>query len=61
MNEKQQIGERERGVENWWENEGADGLFETKIKFTTDKEWKDVKSLLKTAWMNGAFVARENN
>ena len=60
MTEKQQIAEAERRFNNWWEAEGEEELF----KHIPDPERKEIKSieiLIKIAWMNGAFVARENN
>ena len=60
MNEKQAIAEAERRFENWWEAEGADNL----DSINSELDWAEIelyKLLLKEAWMNGAFVARENN
>ena len=59
MNEKQQIAEAERRFEKWWEAEGEDILFADGIYSIT--KIKQLKRLSKMAWMNGAFVARENN
>ena len=60
MNEKQQIAEAEYRFENWWKAEGADNL----DNINSELPWAEIelyKLLLKEAWMNGAFVARENN
>jgi len=51
MNEKQELAEAERRFENWWR---AEGMEASKKRIT-------IKSLLKEAWMNGAFVTRKNN
>ena len=60
MSKKQQIAEAERRFENWWKFEGAENLYLFKHRL----DWNEVvlhKSLLKEAWMSGAFAARENN
>ncbi len=59
-NEKQQIAEAERRFENWWDAEGYDRWLESEEVATQDRQLS-MKRLLKEAWMNGAFVARENN
>ena len=61
MNEKQQIAEAERRFERWWDAEGVDKLSATSLKHIKYSEWLEVKAVTKEAWMNGAFVARENN
>jgi len=58
MHEKQQIAEAERRFHNWWEAEGSTMKF---INNGMVEELEAAKTLAKTAWMNGAFVARENN
>ncbi len=60
MNEKQQIAEAERRFENWWDSEGFEYLAKIPPTLLLE-EVMAYKSLLKLAWMNGAFVARENN
>jgi len=61
MNEKQQIAEAERRFENWWKAEGEEQALKAKANIMFKEELEAVKQLLKEAWMNGAFVARENN
>ena len=60
MNEKQQIEEAERRFENWWDAEGSENLdnIDDELYLATAELYK---LLIKEAWMNGAFVARENN
>ena len=58
MNEKQQIAEAERRFENWWEAEGKYKKLRSREDETTPQF---IQRVTKEAWMNGAFVARENN
>ena len=59
MNEKQQIAEAERRFENWWySSKGMDRLVDTVLP---EQPIMGIKDIVKEAWMNGAFVARENN
>ena len=60
MNEKQAIAEAERRFENWWNNEGFQKWIIT-VEIASQHKKLQIKSLLKEAWINGAFVARENN
>jgi len=58
MSKKQQIAEAERRFENWWDTEGGTMKF---INNAMGEELEAVKKLAREAWMNGAFVAMENN
>jgi len=56
IKDEQAIAEAERRFENWWEAEGKE-----RVNFMFEVDLAITKDMAKEAWMNGAFVARENN